>query len=112
MTKPIRTAPETFACNHTPGPWVIHEHEVYGNETWQGRTLVATIEQTPDSKHTANAALIAAAPELLRDAKNALLYIEECFDCAPPQQQDIDMYDDLYTAIERAGGFKHEGDNT
>ena len=43
--------------NHTPGPWVIREQDIIGNEqngyicTWSGRS--------------ANANLIAAAPDLL-----------------------------------------------
>lgn len=55
---------------HTPGPWEADGGDVFSKE---GRKYIAlTILDVPKKERMANARLIAAAPELLEAAKDAL----------------------------------------
>lgn len=68
---------------HTPGPWVSYpEHESssfqgYAIATADG-TIIATTGTT--NEDACNAALIAAAPEMLEAAVNLLSYLPETTD--------------------------------
>jgi hypothetical protein len=64
---------------HTPGPWIRHDYRIF--KEWPGPDLQeigATAwnakGRTPEAE--ANAALMAAAPDLLEAAITALAYLE------------------------------------
>lgn len=78
---------------HTPGPWVL---------TWRPIIDVAGIASVPvadDGRHTANAHLIAAAPDLLAA-------LEILIDCASYGDviQDADAWATARAAIAKATG--------
>lgn len=60
---------------HTPGPWTYREGMISGGN----KIKIAEMDQChmPNIEHYANAALIAAAPELLEACKKAIIAIEE-----------------------------------
>jgi hypothetical protein len=59
---------------HTPGPWVVGPNGDTVNVP--GKTRIAEISAQPDWQWTANARLIAAAPELLKALQNMLDFFE------------------------------------
>lgn len=68
--------------SHTPGPWKFLEGQTYENETELkvigplGSTMFVTVGGDPENR-VANSRLIAAAPTLLEDAKQALSLLEK-----------------------------------
>lgn len=61
-----------MTAKHTPGPWHIDGHEVHAGD---GCEFVTTFDPST-AVGTANARLIAAAPELLDTLKEALRVME------------------------------------
>lgn len=77
---------------HTPGPWVIMEPiDIYGViRVGNGKSLqaerCADVYGTSKSQVTANARLIAAAPELLAALKNIVRHVVDL-----PTRADYDL---------------------
>jgi hypothetical protein len=88
---------------HTPGPWQAkHENQYVPTQVWSdGRQLAEVYGESRDSRK-ANAALMAAAPELLAaltNAKNAL-------ECSKDQSQlNIAAVKGALAAIAKAEGL-------
>jgi hypothetical protein len=62
--------------NHTQGPWTIENNSIYGN-AGMIRPFIASVEDDHrDEETNANARLIAAAPDLLEAADDALADLE------------------------------------
>ena len=53
---------------HTPGPWLLRTHSVTGNRSLFSPQATCTVAQLVDC-HDSDAALMAAAPELLEALK-------------------------------------------
>lgn len=74
-----------MSTQHTPGPWTTREtQEHWGRinvhiEGSDGFELACAYQRTTN-ENKANARLIAAAPELLAELKNARAYIQEHHD--------------------------------
>lgn len=66
---PIQT--ET-SVGHTPGPWVLDDHTVFGGPDEQS---IAELCNRSGSSMTANGRLIAAAPELLATLKDVIAHL-------------------------------------
>lgn len=67
------------AAAHTPGPWRVGDAgcTVFAPKGASPlRIACITINTVADERQRANARLIAAAPELLRELKSAIFYIE------------------------------------
>ena len=63
---------EQMSAKHTPGPWEVFECTM-GKHPWAyyiGHPMES--KQVPDDEAAVNARLIAAAPELLEELKNAV----------------------------------------
>lgn len=100
MTKTTKTA------KHTPGPWEIHAGYIYGGATDNlgEQRIVATIGRSHD-EHSANARLIAAAPELL-DGLKLLKDIIEANGLTPSVADDcFDGWSKAIDAIRKAAGL-------
>lgn len=80
-----------MSAKHTPGPWGIEG----GTTIWAGDELVAgaAVMRMP---HAANAALIAAAPDLARA-------LEWAVEAADTEQYEADWYADARAALRKAG---------
>ena len=62
---------------HTPGPWLVERNTVYGyGDNWTTLAQTDLCSGLPEAECRANAALIAAAPDLLAAAQ-AVLYHDE-----------------------------------
>lgn len=65
---------------HTPGPWIIEKHPdcdayyIIGNHSEFGKTELAVIYGGDNPERRANLALMAVAPALLQELKDAELY--------------------------------------
>lgn len=68
----------TTKTTHTPGPWTTQGGAVYDSQKREvcDPHAYAGSSRIPGHEREANAALIAAAPELLRELKSAIFYIE------------------------------------
>ncbi len=58
---------------HTPGPWTLHAH-MEGADVRKGQHMICTMN-VEGASDTANARLIAVAPELLKELRFALAYL-------------------------------------
>ena len=81
-----------MATKHTPGPWFVNSFQVWAEK--EGKrfgTLLASLRNTHtgDTVANADAALIAAAPELLAELQAIADYIDKAGD---PMQIAADMY--------------------
>jgi hypothetical protein len=100
-----------MTTKHTPGPWYV------GSGTYEGRNIYSVASVTDDEGFTyqpivasveddgikcwsANARLIAAAPDLLRYLKEARRTLEMWKDVAPA----VSLCADIDAAIARATG--------
>ena len=123
----LKTEPDTFLSWHTPGPWIAEGHQIYGPKHEEskhpnGRILVCNVirgSQRRDPQldggadrfeldSEADVALIACAPALLDAAKQALIFMENCFEVEPPDDHELEIYHALRQAIASAGGFDSE----
>jgi hypothetical protein len=101
---------------HTPGPWTATP-----SESWEGRwlivqpiephTLVTAVAQTyqvsvPEGQEEANARLIAAAPELLRERDGLNETVESASKCIEEREQTID---ELRAALEKIRDLDYRG---
>lgn len=82
---------------HTPGPWRLAKNDPNWIETKNG--LIAMIsdvrgDRNITSRTQANAALIAAAPEMLEALNESYEYIQACFYSGCPDHQDRQPSDD------------------
>ena len=86
--------------SHTPGPWTLDKPEQRGIGIREGEDgyIIATVWKDDSGIHSADARLIAAAPELLEAAKEALTQIMAVHPDWSKAQ------DNLETAIARATG--------
>ena len=96
---------------HTPGPWIVDGdasvrvaggHVVYavaGNGC-----LIATLDSANSSRQTANARLIAAAPDLLE----ALEHMSQCRPCGEDPWEDCEGGRKALAAIAKARGQADE----
>ncbi len=83
---------------YTPGPWHVDEHgAIRGGDL----SIVATRHRLPMEVHTANAHLIAAAPELLFELRGVLEWAR--VEKAPLRQIEIDS---IAALIAKAEGRK------
>jgi len=85
---------------HTPGPWIVRE---YHDGTWSVFALgdpnneesldtLCKLEDGFESSYEANARLIAAAPELLRELRRCLIELSGwCENEAVPDEVSIEM---------------------
>lgn len=93
-----------MASNHTPGPWEIHpwgdaDIEIVANDTTVCNVPGFNDETTDPSATTANAKLIAAAPELL----NALEVMVASFAGAMGlDENDLDADGESYDCVKQA----------
>jgi hypothetical protein len=77
---------------HTPGPWNIgHYPECNTDQSYYDSA--AAIE---DNEVRANAALIAAAPDMYREIEETIVAIRECF-----KHLDANEYDDADSILEQ-----------
>jgi hypothetical protein len=90
---------------HTPGPWLLHGRITQGNHlpcsAVTAKTLIAKVysEAYNDiDEETANAILIAAAPELLVELKKASAMLSRC------GFESSDEYQSAMAAIAKAEG--------
>lgn len=76
-----------FTAKHTPGPWIVKDDDIYSG------VLVARAFTYPDTisfgERNANAALIAAAPELLLALKAILRDLPTKRDWLDPEIETI-----------------------
>jgi hypothetical protein len=65
--------------SHTPGPWINDRShpEWERNVVWSGDMVVARVVDDQHANADANARLIAAAPELLRELKFAVSVLQD-----------------------------------
>lgn len=101
---------------HTPGPWEVHSN----NSGWSGNQALGSRETTyiinrhkrgvhlsdemhPNEEQQANAALIAAAPDLLEALKNLRAEVTEYFCGTRPKFLDPAM-SKAFCAIAKAEG--------
>lgn len=57
---------------HTPGPWRLLDNAILSDHiNYAGNFIVTELSHRADAEHSANARLIAAAPELLAALKDA-----------------------------------------
>lgn len=102
----------TNTAQHTPAPW-----EIEGQHPWTITCPVAGLEDHPDRPrgsvatvgYLPNARLIAAAPELLEAAMDALEVWDDLYShtCDPDPDGDADeiaCFEALRAAIEKATG--------
>lgn len=79
--------------NHTPGPWTVSNNSVFGNHGVI-KPLVADLDgRFDDDESKANAALIAAAPDLLVALQDLLNATEETYDNRHERQAALDAID-------------------
>lgn len=101
-------------AKHTPEPWYVSErgqtHDtdrtIYartasGNPRWIARVYGEGIPTVATNERTANARLIAAAPELLEALCEALTLFESCLDGRPQTRAVADL---ARAAIAKATG--------
>lgn len=84
------------SVKHTQGPWVVETWRDVGNETVYG---IVGAEKAGPEEAQANARLIAAAPDLLEAAKEALAIFEFL-----PQTTNGPVANQLRAAITKAEG--------
>lgn len=82
---------------HTPGPWVIINHQIGGADGKEVGNAFAP--GRPAVEQEANARLIAAAPDLL-EALESILLIKP----TPAQTLNWELYEAAQTAISKAKG--------
>jgi hypothetical protein len=87
---------------HTPGPWVVFKDDKDGAvEVMAGPECIAYIYRARRN----NAALIAAAPELLEALKNLCNCLEDSTDhCNPETGEPYGDYDYAMSIIKKAEG--------
>lgn len=77
---------------HTPGPWHVDGDNVFGQcENWFGYLICEPLGGTPEQAQ-ANAALIAAAPDLLAT-------LEEIVDCHAALTRQVGHNDDTAVCL-------------
>ena len=90
--------------SHTPGPW--RQDTMSGTTVWGGDkthgNAVAVCQGFEREENRANAALIAAAPELLEALREALGHIEDSAEVAG--QSEPFSVKDYYALIAKATG--------
>ncbi len=87
---------------HTPGPWSVSGNEIRKAEGIP--MLLATVNNSEGAKlnaynYEANAKLIAAAPDLLRELQKAMQIIEGEY---PADQLNDYGYDKMQAAVKKA----------
>lgn len=107
---------------HTPGPWYASGGDIFSNETERPaayRRKVATVYNTPDvatEDRQGNAALIAAAPDLLEAAQDALDWYETSpiseVEAVEDAIQRTFPFKELTEAIRKADGLTSEALST
>ncbi len=99
MTKDTVARPTTA---HTPGPWAYEVDEsgasVFMDDSDPGRAYVAEVSSQPEQ--TANARLIAAAPDLLAALKRVMA------EWLLVQAVSVNNYDAAMSAIAKAEGAR------
>lgn len=92
---------------HTPGPW--HAETLAGREGWRVTSTKGSVALLPDGETTgpryeqdANAALIAAAPEMLEALKGAVAWCHQGHGGFPRKQ--CGLCKPLLAAIAKATG--------
>jgi hypothetical protein len=103
--------PGVKRSEHTPGPWLIEEssnEDEFANVFGPNDRPVAGIyiendgSETPSEEDTANARLIAAAPEMLQALKDVSNAYQEMFAVMPVAFQTYDSI--VESAIAKASG--------
>ena len=89
--------------SHTPGPWKIEGHEVFGAE---GQEFVLIFDPKTETGRS-NARLIAAAPDLLEALEGLLPLCESLAGQAHPKEQR----DDCRACRARAAIAKARGES-
>lgn len=100
-------AREQQQAQHTPGPWKVRVDDYHGGMTVtdeSGRSCVAMFPRYWLAHDEANAAMIAAAPDLLNIAKRVVNALEDLEDAPPPRYRTRwhDLRDDARAAINHA----------
>ena len=85
---------------HTQGPWRSETSAVLGTSIFSRETVVAILPVTPQLE--ANAALIAAAPDLLEALKEALTAVECWCDDWGGDPQNDEQYIKIKAVINKA----------
>ncbi|MDE1997972.1 MAG: hypothetical protein KGI52_03480 [Burkholderiales bacterium] len=104
----------TTEQKHTPGPWVVDEpHQVFASSIGEyvAITQIEDHRPIPSEQVEANACLIAAAPELLDAAENALNTLIACCVSAggvDDRKAILEAQQMLRAAIAKATGATHD----
>jgi hypothetical protein len=96
---------------HTPGPWLFME-DCIDNNIWADTTLIATVSKDGPFAETekvadANARLIAAAPEMLEELRNALeFYHAHCLFIKDGNEPVNERINETERLLNKATGVK------
>lgn len=93
---------------HTPGPWTIEQWSAMQLEVAHGNLVVCGKDGKANAfligtekQQSANARLIAAAPELLEAMKSVKVLMDER---EPEHQEELQLYDRILKIIAKAEG--------
>lgn len=86
---------------HTPGPWTADKDFHVDCPIWAGQDCIATAWAAGEAATAANAALIAAAPELLEVCKRAVSALADFNGCGQIENS-IDIQRHLFAVISKA----------
>jgi hypothetical protein len=93
-------------ARYTPGPWTIDYKQGYWPYVVRGESGMSIMDRGGDhGRASADARLIAAAPDLLASAKRVLEHLEARIIEAPSNAVPVfDGIAELHDAINKAGG--------
>lgn len=113
-TKTTKTGERT---GHTPGPWTVADYKTLNTQDHVIRSpewgnadphpVVATVVKRPN--YSANARLIAAAPELLDNLAKTTIYLETVVKSAFAEGTPQRVFADGHIELNRAAIVKAEG---